>query len=84
MFRGGVVARGAGGPISSKERGGVDTYERMLDHLKKNEVSLAEYPLTHGPTLKMNPKTERFTNNEAANKLLTRNYRKPFVVPKNV
>jgi hypothetical protein len=29
----------------------------------------------------MNPKTERFTNNEAANKLVTREYRKPYVVP---
>jgi hypothetical protein len=32
----------------------------------------------------MNPKTERFENNEAANKLLTRDYRAPFVVPENV
>jgi hypothetical protein len=32
----------------------------------------------------MDPTTERFTNNEAANQLLTRDYRHPFVVPENV
>jgi predicted dehydrogenase len=68
----------------AKERGGKDTYDRMIEHLAKNEVSLDEYPLTHGPTLKMNPKTERFIGNDAANAMLTRKYRKPFVVPKNI
>jgi hypothetical protein len=43
-----------------------------------------EATLTLGPVLEMNPKTERFTNNEAANKLVTREYRKPFVVPEKV
>ena len=37
-----------------------------------------------GAVLKMNPKTERFTNNNLANQLLTREYRKPFVVPEKV
>jgi hypothetical protein len=32
----------------------------------------------------MDPKTEKFTNNPEANKLLTREYRKPFVVPEKV
>ena len=32
----------------------------------------------------MNPKTERFTNNEAANQLVTREYRAPYVVPEKV
>jgi len=68
----------------AKERGGQETYERMLKHLADNQVSLKEYPLTLGPVLKMNPRTERFIGNEAANALLTRKYRKPFVVPKNV
>ena len=68
----------------AKERGGKDTYDRMIDHLAKNEVSLEEYPLTQGPTLKMNPKSEKFIGNQDANKLLTRKYRKPYVVPKKV
>jgi len=32
----------------------------------------------------MDPKTERFIGNEAANPLLTREYRPPFVVPEKV
>jgi hypothetical protein len=32
----------------------------------------------------MDPKTERFTNNEKANAMLKRNYRAPFVVPDEV
>ena len=37
--------------------------------------------LTLGEFLKMDPATERFVDNAAADKLLTRNYRAPFVVP---
>lgn len=66
------------------EKGGPDAYERMLEHLALNEVSLDEYPLTLGPELKMNPKTERFIGNDDANAMLTRKYRKPYVVPKKV
>jgi hypothetical protein len=40
--------------------------------------------LTLGALLKMDPKSERFTNNEQANELLTSTYRKPFVVPEQV
>ncbi len=32
----------------------------------------------------MNPRTERFTNNKAANPLLAREYRKGFEVPEKV
>jgi hypothetical protein len=31
--------------------------------------------------LKFDPKTETFPGNDAANKLLTREYRKPYVIP---
>jgi len=37
-----------------------------------------------GVALNMDPKTERFVGNALADVLLTREYRKPFVVPKNV
>ena len=37
-----------------------------------------------GGFLQMNPKTERFIDNDAANKRLTREYRKPYVVPEKV
>ena len=57
---------------------------RMEAHLAANDVDLKRATLTLGPVLEMNPKTERFTNNEAANKLVTREYRKPYVVPEKV
>jgi hypothetical protein len=37
-----------------------------------------------GPMLKFNPETERFVGNRRANRLLTRPYRSPFVVPNRV
>jgi len=58
-----------------------ESWERMQDHLAKNGVAIDKGAVTMGAILEMNPKTERFTNNEAANKLLTRPYRKGFEVP---
>lgn len=66
------------------ERDGLATFERMQEHLAANNVDLAQTPATLGVFLKMNPKKETFTNNREANKLLTRDYRKPFVVPSRV
>ena len=61
-----------------------DTFERMAEHLQKNGVDVAKDQLTLGEFLSMDPKTEKFTNSEAANKLLTRDYRAPCVVPQKV
>lgn len=58
-----------------------ESWERMEEHLNKNEVVIDGGKLLLGATLEMDPKTERFTNNDAANKLLTRPYRKGFEVP---
>ena len=44
----------------------------MEEHLGANQVDLHQTPLMLGAVLKMNPKTERFTNNRQANHLLTR------------
>ena len=60
------------------------TFLRMQEHLAANEVDLTKTKATLGVFLKMNPETERFVGNEDANKLLTREYRKPFVVPEQV
>ncbi|MBG89653.1 MAG: hypothetical protein CMO80_22520 [Verrucomicrobiales bacterium] len=65
----------AGHPDAAK------TWDRMIDHLKKNNVDPAKSSLTLGPALKMNPETERFIGHAKANKLLTRDYREPYVVP---
>ncbi|MBR90852.1 MAG: dehydrogenase [Verrucomicrobiales bacterium] len=59
-----------------------EAVDRMIDHLAaKNEVDLKATPLTLGPALTMDTKKETFPGNAAANKLLTREYRKPYVVP---
>jgi predicted dehydrogenase len=57
---------------------------RMEQHLGANNVDLVRTPASLGAVLKMDPKTERFDGNRKANQLLTRKYRKPFVVPEKV
>jgi len=66
------------------DRDALATYERMIEHLRANQVDLDATPLALGAVLKMDPQTERFVGNDDANALLTRNYRPPFVVPEIV
>lgn len=61
-----------------------EAFGRMEEHLKANAVDLIKTPATLGVPLKFNPRTEKFINNPAANELLTRVYRPPFVVPQKV
>jgi predicted dehydrogenase len=64
----------------------MDSFDRMLEHLKVNEVDLEKEPITMGPMLTMDPQTERFTGelSDMANMYIKRNYREPFVVPDKV
>lgn len=57
---------------------------RMIEHLGANGVDLERTPLTLGVPLAIDPAAERFTGTgaDAANKLLTREYRRGFVVPR--
>lgn len=64
-----------------KNTGFCETFDRMVDHLKANDVNLDATKLSLGVALKMDPKTERFLGNAKANRMLTREYRKPYVVP---
>jgi len=57
---------------------------RMETHLAANNVDLKKTPATLGEYLKMNGKTEKFIGNKKADAMLTREYRKPFVVPEKV
>ena len=59
----------------------VDTFERTTAHLAANKVKVDDVKFTVGPMLAFDPKTETFPGNAAANKLLTREYRKPYVIP---
>ena len=68
--------------VDKKYEAASDAFNRMVEHLvDKNEVDLKATPLTLGPVLTMDTKSETFPNHKAANKLTTRKYREPFVVP---
>jgi hypothetical protein len=53
----------------------------MEQHLAVNQVALQKTPATLGAMLKLDPASEQFPGNAPANKLLTREYRAPYVVP---
>ena len=64
----------------------VEVFGRFQTHLAANNVNLEKTPATLGPVLTMDSKTERFIGefSNEANKLLSRNCRKPFVVPEKI
>jgi hypothetical protein len=55
--------------------------DRLLTHLRANDVDVDSPTVTLGPWLELDPKSERFVNNESANHFVRREDRKPFVVP---
>jgi phage host-nuclease inhibitor protein Gam len=59
----------------------LETFERTRKHLAENIVDLEKSKLTMGPLLRLESKNEKFIDNPAADALLTRDYRQPFVVP---
>ena len=60
-----------------------ETYRRFRDHLKENNVSL-DTNFVMGREIKFDSKNETVPGDAEASKLLTREYRKPYVVPENV
>ncbi|MCL2624651.1 MAG: Gfo/Idh/MocA family oxidoreductase [Planctomycetaceae bacterium] len=68
--------------IKSLDNNG-EALDRMVEHLTSaaNRVDLTKTPISMGPLLKMDPEKEVFIDNDAANAMLTREYRTPFVVP---
>jgi predicted dehydrogenase len=62
--------------------GGVaqETFERTKEHLDSNDIDL-KAKLQLGALLKFDSAAEQFPGNPAANALLTRPYREPFIVP---
>ena len=56
----------------------------LRDNLEAVNIKLADTTYMVGRDLKFNPETEQFDGDDDANALLTRNYRKPFVVPEKV
>ncbi len=70
-----VVAR-----FPSKDHS-ADTLERTLEHLKANGLDIDSIRISAGAPLRFDPKQETFVGNDRADAMLTRAYRKPFVVP---
>jgi predicted dehydrogenase len=62
------------------------SYERFQAHLAANGIDLAKTPAALGPMLTMDNDSERFAGefSQDANKLVSREYRAPFVVPEKV
>lgn len=57
------------------------TLSAIETHLKDNGIDLEKEPLTLGPRLEIDGEREKFVNRPDADRLLTRVYREPFVVP---
>jgi len=68
------------GKVKSRDDN-METLNRTVQHLKDNGVDLDKYPMSMGPLLKFDPNKEVFTNSTAANEILHRDYRAPFVCP---
>lgn len=64
--------------------GGAETFDRFMEHLRANKVDLPRDRVVVGPLLEFDAKTERFRglwSGRRANRLLSREYRPPYVVP---
>ncbi len=59
----------------------VETYDRFTQHLSDNKLDLNTTKLPYGAKLAIDNANEKFIDNSAADALLTRDYRAPFVVP---
>ncbi len=61
----------------------MDSFNRMVKHLKANEVDLEKEPIIMGPMLTMDTEKEQFAgeNSILANMFIKRNYREPFIIP---
>jgi predicted dehydrogenase len=58
-----------------------ERFEAFCDHLTRNGLDLEKTHATLGPWLALDTEQERFRDNPAANAMLSRDYRKPYVVP---
>lgn len=61
-----------------------ETFDKIRENIAGVGMSLTDAKYTVGRELKFDPKSEQFVGDEAANALLTRPYRAPYVMPANV
>ena len=64
----------------------VTSFDNIRENLKAVDIKLDDTTYMVGPKLTFDPKSEKFTGERAeeANRLITREYRAPFVVPKEI
>ena len=64
----------------------MESFGRMQEHLGANDIVLGKSPAVVGPWLEFDPDSERFNGaqSDAANAMVSREYRPPFVVPEKV
>jgi hypothetical protein len=75
---------GQGKPFGANHKDAYETLARMEEHLARgNNIKLDGLQYRLGRKLQIDPVKETF-NDAQANKLLSRDYRKPFVVPEKV
>ncbi|HBO45508.1 MAG TPA: gfo/Idh/MocA family oxidoreductase, partial [Planctomycetaceae bacterium] len=60
------------------------SFEKLLENLEVAGVELDDSTYQVGPLLEFDAQRERFVDNDAANAMLTRAYREPFIVPEQV
>jgi hypothetical protein len=58
-----------------------ESVDRLMTHLRANEIDVDGPTITAGAWLAMDPATEQFTNSAEANGLTRREDRTPYVVP---
>jgi len=80
---GGLYAMYKTRPFGENEEA-VDTFERFKEHMTANDVKPDTTQISVGKVLTIDPKTETIVGDPEASKLLTREYRKPYVVPEKV
>jgi predicted dehydrogenase len=68
--------------VLAKHPNMTDAFEKFQGHLEANEIDINIEKATLGPLLTLDPDKEEFTGDhaKAANKLLTKKYRKPFAI----
>jgi predicted dehydrogenase len=60
----------------------IETFDRTCQHLQESKIDLEQSRLSLGQHLRIDGDQERFHDHPEANAMLTREYRAPFIVPK--